>query len=253
MKRIALGVTKISGAWILQYLSTRPDVKIVGVDSMTDRPGQIDCGDEIEWLKLPRKTYKEIVELKPDIFINISYPKVIKRDLLDICPCVNLHMGKLPEYRGRNVFAHAIQNREHFYTVTLHLMSEGLDEGDIIAERTLPIYITDTSKTLHDRAEIVSYQMFVEELQGLLDGTFKTRPQVGQPNYFGKTLRKEIDFRENDLDIYNKIRSLDFPPYEPAYFRRGKEKVCLRINDVCLIDGKLVIRPDVDISGVAKR
>lgn len=244
MKRVALGVTKASGAWILKYLSEYPDVEIVGVDSMTDRPGQIDCGDEIEWLKLPRKTYKEIVELKPDIFINISYPRIIRKDLLDICPCVNLHMGKLPEYRGRNVFAHAIQNREVDYTVTLHLMSEGTDEGDIIAERTLPIYITDTSKTLHDRAEIVSYEMFTDELPKLLNSSYITRKQTGKVGYYGKILNKEIDFTESDLDIYNKIRSLDFPPYEPAYYRYGKEKINLRISDVCFANDKLVIRPD---------
>ncbi len=242
--RIALGVTKTSGAWILRYLSEYPGVEIVGVDSMTDRPGQIDCGDEIEWLKLPRKSYKEIVELKPDIFINISYPKIIKRDLLDICPCINLHMGKLPEYRGRNVFAHAIQNGETQYTVTLHLMAEGTDEGDIIAERTLPIYIIDTSKTLHNRAEIVSYGMFVDEWPSLMNKTYRARQQEGTAGYYGKELNKEIDFTKSDLEIYNKIRSLDFPPYEPAYYRNGKQKVNLRLSDVCYQDGKLTIRPD---------
>ena len=218
MKRVALGVTKQSGKWILNYLATHPGVKIVAVDSAIDRPGQIDCSDEIKWLKLPHISHLEMAVLKPYLFINISYPKIIKKELLDSCTCINLHMGKLPEYRGRNTFAHAIQNGDKEFTVTLHLMTEGIDEGDIIAERVMPIYSIDTSKSLHDRAELVSYNMFIEELPKILSGKFETRPQIGIARYYGKEIDKEIDMNNSAISIYNKIRSLDFPPYEPAYY-----------------------------------
>jgi len=72
-KKVAIGCLGILGELILHYLAYRKDVEIVGVDSITDRKGHINCKATAEKLNLPIKSYAEIVELKPDIFISISY------------------------------------------------------------------------------------------------------------------------------------------------------------------------------------
>jgi methionyl-tRNA formyltransferase len=219
-KRIALGVLGELGNDILKFLS-KCDVEIIGVDTLKDRKGQVSCEETIRKLKLPRKNYQEMVELNPDIFISISYLKMVGSELLDKCLCVNLHVAKLPEYRGRNPYTMAIQNGEKEYYTTLIKMDEGLDTGDIISERKSPIYFGDTAKSLFERMQYLSFKMFVEEFSSLIDGSFKTKKQRGKGREYKKNLDKNIK-TSNPLKIYNKIRSLDFPPYEPALWDEKK-------------------------------
>jgi methionyl-tRNA formyltransferase len=220
------------GDRILEYLSTRNDIKIIGVDTKVDREGQKDCEAKIKELKLPRKSYEEIVKLKPDMFLCIYYLKIITKELLDNCLVINLHSAKLPEYRGRNGFAYSIQNNDATHTVTLHLVDEAIDTGDIIAERTAIIDINETSKTLYEKMQKIAFHMFVDEFPNIIKGEYKTRKQLGEPRYYGKNLDKLLDMNDDPQKIYNKIRSLSFPPYEPAYFMRGGKKIHLTISDV---------------------
>ena len=57
---------------------------------------------------------------------------------------VNFHAGKLPFYRGRNVINWAIINGETEIGLTAHVVDEGIDTGDIVLQKTLPIGWTDT-------------------------------------------------------------------------------------------------------------
>lgn len=231
--KIAIGCMGELGSMILECLSKRKKIQIVGVDTMTDREGQIDCAKTIKKLGLPRKNYKEIVLAEPDIFISISYLKKVGKELLEKCLCVNLHVAKLPEYKGRSVYTHAILNGEKEYYTTLHLMAEEIDAGDIIAEWSSRIKDNDTAKTLYDRMQKVSFGMFKSELPKLLKGTFKTKKQAGVSHFYTKELDKEINmFKMKNKDIYDKIRALDFPPYEPAFYWHYGKKVHLRLEDI---------------------
>jgi methionyl-tRNA formyltransferase len=110
-------------------------------------------------------------------------------------------------------------------------MTEEFDEGDIITERTFPIEFDDTCWTLYKKAQEVAFQMFVDALPNILDGTFTTKKQVGTPRYYDKNLDKELKMDMTAYEFYNKIRSLDFPPYEPAYLMVGGKKIHLKVVD----------------------
>lgn len=201
----------------------------VVVHPQEDRRGKNDCEETARRVGFKITDYDGIVESKPDLFLSIYYLKKIKKDLLDTCLCVNLHSAKLPEYRGRNTFHHAIQNGEMNYTMTLHLMTEEWDDGDIIAERTFPIEFDDTCWTLYKKSQEVAFQMFKDTLPSILDGTFKTKKQVGKARYYDKSLDKELSMSMTPYEFYNKIRSLDFPPYEPAYLIVNGKKIHLKV------------------------
>ncbi len=232
MKTIAVGVLGNIGKMVLEYLITRKDIKIIGVVSKTDRIGQYNPESDIDRLNLPKKTYEEIVNLKPDIYLNVSYPKIIGKELLDSSLCINLHMAKLPDYKGRNVFTHIIQNKENIAGTTLHMMVEKVDAGDIIAERQLPVSLYDTAKDLHDRMEDLSIAMLKEEFTSIVNGTFNRRKQVGIGHVYKLDLDKELNLEEDPYVIYNKIRSLDFPPYDPAYFYHAGKKIYVTLEDI---------------------
>lgn len=234
MKTIAIGGMGKLGEHIIRYLTNYPGVMLVGVDSDTDREGQTNLLRVARYCNIPVLTYEEIVDRKPDIFFSISYLKKIKKELLDNSLCINLHVAKLPEYKGRSVYSHAIMNKEPYYYTTMHLMTEKIDAGDIIAERKVEIGGHITAKQLHEMMRGVSFCMFMETLPSILNGSFKRRKQEGISRYYGKELNKELTMTENAVDLYNKVRALDFPPYEPAYYMRNGTKIYVKMEDITL-------------------
>lgn len=83
----------------------------------------------------------------------------------------NLHLAKLPEYKGYNSFNHAILNGDKRYGVTLHWMSECVDEGYAAYEDDFAIEATDRAYSLYKKAEETGYELFVKFISDLLSGT----------------------------------------------------------------------------------
>ena len=87
-----------------------------------------------------------VAGLGPELCISMSYDQILRKALLELPELgfVNFHAGKLPYYRGRNVINWAIINNETSIGLTAHYLDQGIDTGDIILQRTLPIEWEDT-------------------------------------------------------------------------------------------------------------
>lgn len=209
--RIAIGATRWLGIECIKHLSDQ-DVDIIGADCSLDAPHRESCEPICKELGIPRMTYSQIIDAKPDLFFSIKYPKIIKDDLLSMCPCINLHTARLPQYRGCNGFYHAIVNNDLIYGTTLMEIDSGIDTGDIIAERFTTINIRDTAETLASRVYRLSLEMFMDELPTILNGTYITYPQQGNARYYTRDLDRKIG--GSSIDVYNKVRALTFNGYE---------------------------------------
>jgi methionyl-tRNA formyltransferase len=104
----------------------------------------------------------DVFATTPDLVISVLTDHIFTPDELSICPVINLHPAPLPTYRGCNSYSHAIINDDRWYSVTLHLVDEHIDTGNIILTRTIPIHTDDTAKTLHDRAQGAALSMFAD-------------------------------------------------------------------------------------------
>jgi len=95
--------------------------------------------------------HDDIKSLKPDIGISIRYNKIIEKEVIDKFKfgIVNTHGGILPPYRGTYCNIHAILNGEKEYGVTLHYISKGIDDGDIIDIIKEPINDDETGFDLY--------------------------------------------------------------------------------------------------------
>jgi hypothetical protein len=74
-------------------------------------------------------------EQKIDLIISNNCPQRLNQKILD-CPskgAINLHLGKLPAYRGIFPILHAILNNEPEFGVTVHFMNVKFDDGPIIS------------------------------------------------------------------------------------------------------------------------
>lgn len=72
---------------------------------------------------------------------------------------LNAHMGPLPEFRGMNVMEWSL-----FYSrdigVTLHFIDKGIDTGDILLFKTIPVESGDTIEDLRNKSGILNIELF---------------------------------------------------------------------------------------------
>jgi methionyl-tRNA formyltransferase len=152
---------------------------------------------------------------QPDVCISIAYDQIIRRPLLTIAPhgFINAHPGKLPYYRGRSTINWAIINNEPDIGVTVHVMNDGVDTGDILVQRLLPIAWHDTYGSMLTRVQDVVPDVVLEAVDALAAGRETRTPQPALGSYFVARGPGDewIDWGETSLRIYNKIRALGAP------------------------------------------
>jgi len=160
-----------------------------------------------------------------------SYGRILWPDLIAAFPLgvVNLHGGRLPEYRGANVLQWAILNGERETAMTLHYVDEGVDTGPIIAEKRVPVQEEDTAFSLRERLGDAGSTLLVEWLPRLLEGRVPAVPQDERRARTWPRRRPEdgrIDWSWPDERIRNLTRAL-VKPWPGAFYtdRSGRRVV----------------------------
>ena len=101
----------------------------------------------------------KISEYKCDLFISLSFNQIFKKEIINIptLKTINCHAGKLPFYRGRNVLNWVLINDENEFGITIHFIDEGIDSGNIVAQRKFPTSWEDTGKTIYEKSPQIGY------------------------------------------------------------------------------------------------
>lgn len=115
-----------------------------------------------------------------DLIVSINTPQKVKAPLLALPAhgCLNVHFGMLPRYRGLLPIFHAVMNGEPSFGVTVHLMDEKLDNGDIVAQRAVPIGASDTLDSLYPKAFAVASELLAEAIDACARGSLVRRPNA---------------------------------------------------------------------------
>lgn len=84
---------------------------------------------------------RAISELQPDYVFVLTFPWKIPGSLLNLLPngFINFHFGLLPKYKGADPIFWEMKNQEKEGGLTLHLMNEEIDGGQIIMQEKAPI------------------------------------------------------------------------------------------------------------------
>ena len=175
------------------------------------------------------KFKKSMEELKPDLIWVNSYSMILREDILSIpYKSINIHGGLLPQQRGCNPLQWAIIKNESFVGVSLHEMSIGIDEGNIISKISTEINMYDTWKAVHLRLVSITETLIDKFIQHAISLQWKSIPQDNsQATYFPrrKPADGEFSWDDNAIDIFNLIRAL-IPPMPGAfYFNSNGEKI----------------------------
>jgi methionyl-tRNA formyltransferase len=170
----------------------------------------------------PASVQRLVARLRPDCTVVSSYDRILRPELLAICPFVNVHYAPLPAYRGRANVNWAIINGERETAITIHTIAPGLDAGNILYQETVPIGPDDTVAEVYKALNGVQRRALADTVVRHLDG-FEGEPQDEERATYGCTRVPEdghIDWSQSTERVYALVRALGHP-YPPAYTYLG--------------------------------
>ena len=109
---------------------------------------------------------EEIRSYEADYFIVVAYGKILPIELLKLPKKypINIHGSILPKYRGASPIQAALIAGEPETGVTIMIMNEKMDEGDIIDIQKIPIDRDETAETLFEKFAEISGDFATETL-----------------------------------------------------------------------------------------
>ena len=127
-------------------------------------------------------------DLKADLLISMSCPQIIRKHVRDMFPkgAINVHSAPLPRYRGLMPVFWVLANQESRTAVTVHELADGLDNGDILAQRIVPVTSGDTWHDLVLRCKRAGAELLLKTIQEVEQGTVNRRSNPDEEStYFG--------------------------------------------------------------------
>ena len=132
---------------------------------------------------------------------------------------INFHDGPLPGYAGLNTPAWALINGEDGYGITWHMITSGIDEGDVVAQARFDVAEGETSLSLNTRnfeAAIATFGVLVDDITA---GTLTSTPQDTSATH--RTYSRHdrpaalavLDWRRPAVELDRLVRGLTFGPY----------------------------------------
>ena len=172
-----------------------------------------------------RESVAELAALAPDVMVVVAFGQILTKEVLDIPKygCINVHASLLPSYRGAAPIQYAVLDGLKETGVTTMFMDEGLDTGDILLVKKLPIAPDETGGSLFDKLSTLGAQALIETIDALEAGTLQRIPQTGESNYVGmiKKSMGHIDWSKDAVTLDHLIRGMN--PWPSAFtYRNGK-------------------------------
>lgn len=172
-------------------------------------------------------------ELEPDFVILAAYGKILPRQVLQVAKiaALNVHPSLLPLYRGPAPMEWALLDGQKKTGVTIIVMDEQLDSGDIIAQQKLTIEPEDDIFSLKARLMEIAGSLLPEAMEKILSGE-KPRPQTGTPTYARRLVKKDglINWSNPATRIHNQIRALAEWPVAFTYLPLAGRSRYLKIR-----------------------
>ncbi len=241
MRIVFMGTPRFAGPSLEALVK---DEEIVGVVTQPDRPRGRGRKVELSSVKRMAEKYKLplyqpihlehprfrdwLREQNPEIIMVVAYGQILPPSILCFPPrgCLNAHASLLPRYRGAAPIEWALIRGEKITGVSIILMNEGMDEGDIILQESLGIGPNDTAGILSERLAFLAAKLLLRSLERIKKGKIEPILQADEEATYAPRLKKSdglIDWRASAREVHNLVRGLNPRPGAYTYIR-GRDK-----------------------------
>lgn len=158
-----------------------------------------------------------------DVVFSINNHQILRPALLESFPrqIINFHNGPLPRYAGLNAPSWALFNAEHQHGVTWHYVDEGIDTGDILAQKIFDIPEGTTARQLVMMSIDHGISLFVDLLAALEARSLRPEPQdlANRTFYSSSEIPggARIDLKSSFAQVDRIVRALNFTPLESPF------------------------------------
>lgn len=172
-----------------------------------------------------------------DIGFLVWWPKLIKHPLLKLPKqgFINTHPSLLPFNRGKHYNFWALVEQAPF-GVSLHFAEDGIDNGNIVAQATIPYGWEDNGAALYKKAKYEIVNLFKEtyptirtlnipqQKQDLDRGSFHLADEIERASLIN------LDDSYRARDLLNLLRARTFVGYPACWFNDGINEYEVRVE-----------------------
>jgi methionyl-tRNA formyltransferase len=171
--------------------------------------------------------------LELEAAVVVAFGQILPAEVLEasLLGSFNLHGSLLPRWRGAAPIQRAVMAGDPVTGVEVMRMTEGLDEGPVLASETLRIGPLDTAGTVHDRMAAIGAELLARTLPEIEAGTAIETPQAEEGATYAKKIRPKearIVWTKPGVEIDRKIRGLS--PFPGAWFQLPGDKGPVRVK-----------------------
>ncbi len=155
---------------------------------------------------------QELQAFPVDFLVVVAYGKILPRSVLELPKILpmNIHGSLLPKYRWASPIQSSLLHGELETGVTLIHMTEGMDEGDILATKTISIEDDETSDSLLEKFSRITPDFLIKTLLEISEGRNSPIPQDHTKATYCKKITKDdgrIDWNQSALKIYQQFQA----------------------------------------------
>jgi len=158
---------------------------------------------------------KDIKTKNADLLICVGWNKKLPNEFMSAYKnCINCHGGLLPDYRGNRAYMPMYANIPDEYGVTIHYMTSNFDDGNILKQVKLKLFLEETPLIIHRRmCELTAF--ILPESVRLVENGFRGIKQEGTARYFTSLKREEMDsLRHRNIENMRKGLSKEIAPHK---------------------------------------
>lgn len=177
------------------------------------------------------------------VFISTEFDKIIKPDRFRSKNLYNIHFSLLPKYKGVFTSVWPILNNDKFSGVTLHKIDNGIDTGEIIAQKKFLIKNDETAYSLYHKLIKNGTNLVIKHLEKLFAGNVCSTPQgIRGSTYYSRqslnfaNLRVDLNCTASQIDA--QIRAFYFPAFQLP-----------QVYDVCVVGTRITTQRSIERPG----
>ncbi len=197
---------------------------------------------------------EELQKISPDIIIVVAYGKLLPVEVLNCAKngCLNIHPSLLPRYRGASPIQTALLNGDNQTGISIILMDEGMDSGDIIYQELINIKNSDDFITLSKKLAEKSSEIMERVVTLYCGGKLPLNTQNdNEATYCAKIKKSDglINWKLSAMEIINKLRAYQEWPGTFFYWKEKKIELVEASLSEIIDNSPSVVGQVVKISG----